>query len=365
MPSDAFIIAAKRTAVAPKGGVFSALAIHQLAAPVVNACIQSANFDPSNIDEIILSNAVGGGGNPARLAAIASDLPERVGGISIDRQCAGGLDAVILGSAMVRSGMANAVIAGGSESASRRPIRLKTDPNGGPAIEYARPPFTGQEIDPEMHTAAAQLADKLSINREMQDQYAIYSHQKALRADMSKEIVKLENSITDEFTRNIDLKLAKRAKQITGSLSHANTCVDADAAAFVLIVNAEIASRYPNAVKICEASQTAGSPQNPAFGADHAIMEVLDKSGAGIDDFNTIELMEAYAVQAISTCRKFNIRKATLNQSGGALARGHPIGASGAILAVRLYHQLQCQSGMGLAAIAAAGGLGSAVILKR
>jgi acetyl-CoA C-acetyltransferase len=114
------LIAARRTAVAPRGGAFARLSIEELAAPVLLACLADAGIGPDQVDEVILSNALGAGGNPARRVALAAGLGH-VGGLSIDRQCAGGLDAILLARALVDSGAADVVLAGGVESYSRRP----------------------------------------------------------------------------------------------------------------------------------------------------------------------------------------------------------------------------------------------------
>ncbi|WP_346429626.1 hypothetical protein [Paracoccus sp. DMF-8] len=141
MTRRSVIAAARRSAVMPRGGAFARLEVHDLAAPVIRALLRDADLAPDRVDELILSNALGGGGNPARVAALAAGLPLRVAGLSIDRQCCGGLDAIVQGDALIRAGLADIVIAGGAESYSRRPLRLRTDPDGGEARAYDRPPL--------------------------------------------------------------------------------------------------------------------------------------------------------------------------------------------------------------------------------
>ena len=136
----AVILSARRSAVVPHGGAFARLQIEALAAPVVQAVLADAGL--AEADELIAANALGAGGNPARRVALAAGLPERVAGLTIDRQCAGGLDAILLAAALVDSGAARVVVAGGVESWSRRPLRLATDPDGGPPLPYDAPPFT-------------------------------------------------------------------------------------------------------------------------------------------------------------------------------------------------------------------------------
>ena len=121
------LIAARRTAVVPRNGAFARLSLEDLAAPVLLACLADAGIAPSGVHDVILANALGAGGNPARRASLAAGLPETVAGLSIDRQCAGGLDAILLAKAIVDSGAADVILAGGVESYSRRPLRLRTD----------------------------------------------------------------------------------------------------------------------------------------------------------------------------------------------------------------------------------------------
>lgn len=278
------LIAARRTAVVPRGGAFARLRIEDLAAPVLTACLADAGIGPGQVDEVILSNALGAGGNPARRAALAAGLPERVAGLTIDRQCAGGLDAILLARALVDSGAAEVVLAGGVESYSRRPLRLATDPDGGPPVPYDEAPFTPwPDRDPGMAEAAEALARRLGIGRARQEAWAAESHAKALAADLSAEIVALNGVARDAFPRLLTPKLMARAPVLTGSLTAATAAVAADAAAVCLVVS-------------------------------------------------------------------------------DRLARGHPVGVSGAILAVRLFHGLR--AGRGLAAIAAAGGIGTALLVE-
>ncbi|MEO6300363.1 MAG: thiolase family protein, partial [Paracoccaceae bacterium] len=119
----AVIVAAKRSAVVPRGGAFALLSLQDLATPVIGALLTAAGVEAGRVDEVVCANSLGAGGNPARIVALAAGLPERVAGLSIDRQCAGGLDAVLLARALVDSGAAEVVIAGGVERYSRRPLR--------------------------------------------------------------------------------------------------------------------------------------------------------------------------------------------------------------------------------------------------
>ncbi|MEO8243141.1 MAG: thiolase family protein, partial [bacterium] len=341
-----YILAARRTAVVPRGGAFRHLSLQALAAPVIGACLEDAGIAAEEVDEVIVSNALGAGGNPARLVALAAGLPERVAGLSIDRQCAGGLDAVLLARAMVASGMADVVVAGGVESYSRRPLRLATDPDGGAALEYDRPAFSPwPERDPEMHVAAAALAERLGILRDAQDAWTIESHRKGLaKQGIAGEIVALDGQDLDPYTRVLRPEIMRRAKGLAGTVTMANAAVAADAAAFVVVVS-ERRARGTRALRINEGLTLGGRPEEPGLAPVAAISQVLDRAGIAPGDLQVAEIMEAYAVQAMACVQGAGIDPHVVNPGGGALARGHPIGASGAILAVRLFHQLRAGYG--------------------
>ena len=358
----AFIAAACRTAVAPRGGAFATLALHDLAAPVIREALNQAGIPPEAVEELILSNALGAGGNPARVAALASGLPETVAGLSIDRQCAGGLDAILLAHQMIVSGTAEVVVAGGVESYSRRPLRLRTFADGRPPEAYDQPSFTPwADADPDM----AEAADALGIARATQDSWAVNSHAKARKAAMAEgEIVDVAGLARDAFTRNLTPALCARAKIITGNVTVANTAVAADAAAFCVVVSEKVASGLAAApLRIVGGATRGGDPRLPGLAPVAAMAHALERAGIRPADLSVAEIMEAYAAQAIACVTRGGIDPAIVNPGGGALARGHPIGASGAINAVRLVHELRRTGGTGLAAIAAAGGIGSALLL--
>ncbi len=359
---SAYVVAARRTAVAPRGGGFARLGLADLAVPVIRSCLADVGIAPEEVGEVIVSNALGAGGNVARLVVLAAGLPERVAGLTLDRQCAGGLDAVLLARALVLSGVADVVVAGGVESYSRRPLRLRTDPDGGAAVEYDRPPFTPwAERDPEMHAAAEALAQRLGISRETQDGWAVESHRKALaRGGFPGEIVEVLGVVRDAFARPLTAEIARRAKGLAGSITAANAAVAADAAAFVVVVSER--RLQGRGLRIAGGATLGGRPEEPGLAPLVAIAEVLGRAGLRAHGMQAVEIMEAYAVQALACVQGAGFDAGLVNLGGGALARGHPIGASGAILAVRLFHELK--AGHGLSAIAAAGGIGTALLLE-
>ncbi|NIZ12533.1 acetyl-CoA C-acyltransferase [Phaeobacter sp. HF9A] len=362
------IIAARRSAVVPKGGKFAALEPHQLAAPVITTCLLDAGLRTDEVGELILSNALGGGGNPARIAALAADLPERVAGLSIDRQCAGGLDAILLGHALVDAGVHDVVIAGGAESYSRRPLRAHRFADGRTPEPYDQAPFTPwPERDPDMAEAAAALAQTQGISRAEQDDWAIRSHAwaRAAATARSAEIVPIHTITDDQFTRELSPRHCARAPSVFGDITAATMAVAADAAAFVVIVSDTLARRLNRGgMRLMQGVTLGADPEQPGLAPIPAIAEVLSRAGLSAKALHRAEIMEAFAVQTLACIRGAHLAEEIVNPAGGALAQGHPVGASGAIHAVKLFHALRPSDGPALAAIAAAGGLGSAALFE-
>ncbi|MEQ9259439.1 MAG: thiolase family protein, partial [Roseovarius sp.] len=292
-----------------------------------------------------------------------------VGGLTIDRQCAGGLDAVLLAVALVEAGRHEMILAGGAESYSRRPLRARIPPGGGAAEPYDQAPFTPwPERDPGMAEAADALARELGIAQAEQDAWAVESHRKAQalpEARRAAEIVPLAGLEADAFTRALTPRLCARAPRVTGSITAANMAVAADGAGLVLVVSERAARRLntPGLALLGRAS-LGGDPERPGLAPVAAIGAALTEASLAPSDMSAAEIMEAFAVQAIACQRGAGLPEEIVNLAGGALARGHPIGASGAVLAVSLFHQLRHDGGPGLAAIAAAGGLGTALVAE-
>ncbi len=371
MTAEAYIVAAARTPVAPSGGSLREFDYEALAIAPIARCLTDAEVECDQVDELILSNALGAGGNPARVTALAARLPQRVAGLSIDRQCVGGLDALLLARSMIASGDARIVLAGGSESHSLRPERsFKESWNGEPRLrDQAR--FTPwPDRDPDMAEAADRLAETQGITFEDQNAWAVASHAKArdaserLGAELAvPDRVSLDG---DAFTRELTEALCARAPRLSGTISVANTSVAADGAAMTLVVSRDVLDGLnPGfALRIVDGVTCGGDPQCPGTAPIEAIRAVLQRADTLPGSLDEIELMEAYAAQAIACARGAGLPPERINRGGGSLARGHPIGASGAILAVRLFHELRRGGALGLAAIAAAGGLGTALLVE-
>ncbi len=385
MPERPALIAAwARSAVVPHGGAFNALLPHQIAAPVITALLQRAGLDAQAVDAIVVGNALGAGGNPARMLALAAALPERCAAFSVDTQCCAGLDALALAVGLLASNQAKVVIAGGVEAWSRAPIRQHRPLYAGePAVAYERPAFAPDPArDPDLLQQAADYAARCGITRTEQDAYAVQSHQRALQhaPEVAQEIVAVNGVCADSYPRALTAARAARMPVVaTGSQPQAESCslsslaisTRADGAAFVLLATPQACRAMGLKARFTwRASASAGGdPALPLLAAETAARAVLERAGiASVHALQTVELHDAFAVQGLGFCRALGLEPASINRRGGGLARGHPIGASGAIALVRLLSNLQ-RDGLpgdcGLAAIAGAGGIGAATIVQR
>jgi len=372
----AFIVAARRTAVAPRRGAFAAIEAHDLAAPVLRACLEDADLAAADVGEVILGNALSGGGNVARLAALAAGLPDHVPALTIDRQCCSGLDAIILAARQIEAGAAESILAGGVESWTRAPLRaVRPRALGEEPVFYDRPPFApARERDPDMIEAAARLAQSETISRLAQSGFAVASHAKALaaRERMTAEIVPLAGLDHDAFARALTPRLSMRAPVVAGqgdcAIDATGVAVEADAAAAVLMVSETVLQQLGRTgLEFVGGLAVGAAPEQPAMAVVPAVRRLLERTNVAPADIDRIELMEAFAAQALSNLADLGLDPARTNVGGGALSRGHPVGASGAILMVRLFHELLARppGALGLAAIAAAGGLGTAAMVQR
>ncbi|MGH1539937.1 MAG: thiolase family protein [Arenicella sp.] len=380
MPSSkhepVYILDAMRTPVVPRNGAFKQLGVEQLAVPVIQTLLRRHGLSAGQIQQVVMGNALYGGGNPARLIALAAGVPETVPAVTIDTQCCSGMDAIALAAEKIQLGKADIVLAGGVESFSRSAIRLHRPVDGGEAVEYARPPFTPwSDRDPDMTFSAAQVAQDFKIDRQQQHEWVINSHKKALGAKpaLSEECVEIAGVTVDAATRVMSEKLCQRSPIIAGegdmAIDVASTALEADAAAWLILVSERWARQHHKTVDVVwqDCLSVGTWADKPPLAAAVACEQLLHSHKLDVNNLAVIELMEAFAVQSVVNAQALDLPLERINLSGGALARGHPIGASGAILLVRLWHELlrQPPESIGLAGIAAAGGLGSATLLRR
>ena len=375
---NAYVVAARRSAVGTAGHAFADVEAARLAAPVLRAVADEAHeLTGLAPDEVVLGNCMGPGGNVARVAALAAGL--EVPALTVDRQCASGLAAVVSAVAQVRSG-ARLVLAGGVESASTAPWRFWPPADGGDPVRYERAPFAPAEVgDPDMGEANDRLAERAGVTRERQDAYAAESHRRAHEAReagrFDAEVVEVAGVVRDERPRPGltaerlgRLRPAFRPAEDGGTVTAGNACGVNDGAAVLAVVDEAARGDLP-ALRVLATATTAHHPDDPGWGLVPATREVLARAGRSLDEVDVVELNEAFAGQVLACCDELGLDPARVCPEGGALGLGHPWGASGALLVVRLHAQL-VRSGrggpgrLGLAAIAAGGGQGVAVLVE-
>ena len=334
-----------------------------------------------SVTDVVIGNAVGGGGNVARLAALEAGLPVTVPGVTVDRQCGSGLDAIVLASRLVAAGGGGLYLAGGVESISTAPLRAHRNDDGSPDF-YSRAQFAPLSFgDPDMGVAAENVAARFGISRERQDAFALRSHQRALAAaaagTFDAEIVPLaagsgESAAADDGPRpSLGPALMARFPPVFasgGTVTAGNSCFDADGAAAVVVTSMERARQLGAADGLLVlGTDTAGvAPQLLGIGAAAAAERLLAAHGLSAADVGLVEFNEAFAAQTLACFDQLGIDPDQANLDGGALALGHAYGASGAVLVTRLLAQARRSPEPGqlaLAMISIAGGMGTAALL--
>jgi len=378
------LVAGLRTPIGTAGHALADVTVTDLAAPVLAALADRVAPLGLGVDEVMLGNCLGPGGNPARSAALAAGLGPGVPAVTIDRQCGSGLESVRLAAAAVSAGQATLVLAGGAESASTAPWRFwPPDRPGDEPVRYTRAPFAPPGFpDPEMGIAADDLAAGRGIDRERQDAYAARSHRRALAAAEAgrfrAEIVAVKGISADERPRPLTTQRLARLRPAFrpgGTVTAGNSSGVSDGAAAVAVTTAAIAraSGLP-ALAIRSSAAVAGDPALPGAAAGPAARQALQRAGLRIADVGAIEVTEAFAAVALAFADDLGVADETLCPDGGAIALGHPWGASGAVLLVRLMRRMLTVmpgdngSGspeFGLAACAIGGGQGIAMVVQR
>jgi len=371
------IVAARRTPIGTSGRSLSSVSAADLAAPVLGAL--AADVPGIGVREVVLGNCTGPGGDVARVAALAAGLPVEVPALTVDRQCGSGLAAIEVAVAML-SAARGLILAGGVESASTAPWRFRPPTQGevgGEPRRYDRAPFAPPSFeDPEMGESADLLAEERGVTRSRQDAYAARSHARAATTrdagGFIEEIVPVVGVMTDERIRagltESRLSRLRPAFRPTGTVTAGNACGINDAAAAVAVVDAATHRDLGiPGLRVLATASAGVHPGRPGIGLVPAVRQALQLAGVSLADVDVVELNEAFAGQVLACCDELGLDPERVCPEGGALALGHPWGASGAVLAVRLFTQLVRHGGgdLGLAAIAVGGGQGVAMVVQR
>ena len=389
---EAVIVSAARTPVGNFGGQFKGVSATTLGAHAIRGALERAAVAGADVDEVVLGCALqaGLGQNPARQASIAAGIQKETPATTINMLCGSGLKSVAIASQMVRAGDVEVVVAGGMESMTEAPYLVPTGRFGarlGPASMIDAMIHDGlwdAFNDIHMGITAENLAELYHVTREEQDNFAAGSQQKAARAVerglFTDEIVPVEVSDrkgsrlidTDEAPRpgtTIDalarLRPAFRTEQGTVTAGNASSINDG-AAAVVVMSAREAARRGLKPLGRVESYASVGvEPKIMGIGAAYAARKALDRAGLAISDIDVLELNEAFAAQSLAVTRELGIEAGRANPNGGAIALGHPIGASGGRILVTLLHELRrSQTERGLAALCVGGGQGQAMIVR-
>ncbi|WP_454191406.1 thiolase family protein [Paenibacillus sp. Marseille-Q7038] len=378
---EAVVVMAKRTPIGKMGGIFSELEPESLLAPLIEHIVSATNLQGDHIDDVIIGNVVGPGGNIARVAALEAGLPVTVPGVTIDRQCGSGLEAINIAARLVQSGAGEVYLAGGVESTSRAPWKM-TKPQtlmGVPQL-YTRASFTPSAYgDPDMGVAAENVAEKYEISREEQDEYALKSHQKAIHSQQwgrfDEEIVPIQSNgawmDTDECPR-ANTSFAKLQKlppifRDQGTVTAGNACPINDGAALVLIMSRDKCTelKLQPILRFVDAQAAGVDPHYLGIGPVPAVQKLLSRQQLTVEDIDLVEFNEAFASQVLASLKELQIPEDKVNRGGGALAIGHPYGASGAILMTRLCAEMLREPyKRGLATLGIGGGIGLATLVE-
>jgi acetyl-CoA C-acetyltransferase len=391
--NEVLLLAGCRTPIGTFGGALKDVSAVDLGAIVVREALQRARVRPDQVDEVILGCILqaGIGMNPARQASIKAGVPETVPAHTVNKVCGSGLKAVMLAAQAIKCGDAELVVAGGTESMSRAPYLLPGARWGerlghGKVLDHMiHEGLTDAFHDIHMGITAENLVDRYGISRADQDAFAAESQQRAERAiregRFKQEIVAVpmpqkkgeaKPFDTDEHPRPgataESLAKLKPAFKPDGTVTAGNASGINDGAAAVVVTSAARAAGLgaEPLARVVSYASAAVDPKVMGIGPVPAVRKALEKAGLGADRIDLFELNEAFAAQSLAVLRELKLDPAKVNVNGGAIALGHPIGASGARVLVTLLHSLAARrQRYGLAGLCIGGGQGVAMVVER
>ena len=391
--SDIVITSAVRTAGGRFGGAFKKVSAVELGALVLKEAVRRSGVDPGEVDEVIFGTGwqTGLGPNIGRLAAVKAGLPYEVPAFTVNKRCGSSLRAVSLAVQMIKAGDAEVVLAGGAENSSQVPYiasgaRWGNRMGDSKLIDILHKdgfmcPLAGHL----MGNTAETLVEKYQITREEQDEFALESQNKALEAakqgKFAEEILPVEVPLKrgkteifqhEEIPRE-DITSEKLAKlrpvfKKDGTVTAGNSCALCDAAAAVLIMKAEKAEALgiKPIARIVAYANAGVDPAVMGIGPVPAVHKALDLAGLKLDDIDIIELNEAFAAQILAVEKELKWDRSKVNVNGGAIALGHPVGATGAKIMTTMIYALKAGNHkLGLVSLCIGGGQGVAIILER
>lgn len=390
---EIYLVSACRTAVGSYGGALKSVPAVKLGSVVISGAIERAGIKPDQVDEVVMGNVLqaGLGQNPARQAMIYAGLPVEVPAETINMVCGSGLRAVSIAAQLIKAGDAECVIAGGMESMSKAPYVLNNARWGARMgnFDAVDEMITDGLFDAfnkyHMGITAENVAEKYGVTREAQDEFSASSQEKAAKALETKrfadEIVPIEipqkkgDPIvfdTDEFPRPgttaEKLSKLKPAFKKDGTVTAGNASGINDGAAAFVVASKEfvVKNNLKPIAKVVSYGSKGLDPAIMGLGPIGAVKVAMEKTDLTMKDMDLIEANEAFAAQAVEVVKELEIPLDKVNVNGGAIALGHPIGASGARILTSLAYELKKRDGRyGLATLCIGGGMGTAVIIER
>ncbi|MFJ6417696.1 thiolase family protein [Paeniglutamicibacter sp. NPDC091659] len=404
--TEAFLVGGARTPVGRYGGALSSVRPDDLAAIAIKAAVERAGIDPADVDEVIFGNANGAGEenrNVARMAWLLAGFEDTVPGITVNRLCASGMSAITMASHMIKAGAADIVVAGGVESMSRAPwVMEKPDKAfSKPGATYdtsigwrfPNPEFLSGELSRDgkatfsMPETAEEVARVFNTSREDCDAFAVRSHERAIAAieagrfkdEIVPVVVKTRKGETvvdtDEGPRpgtTFEVLSALRPVVKGGTVVTAGNASTLNDGASAIIVASEAAIKKYGLVpraRIIDGASAGLAPEIMGVGPVPATRKVMERSGRKIEDLAAVELNEAFASQSLASVRELGIDPEIVNNDGGAIALGHPLGSSGSRIVITLLGRLEREakeggSKLGLAAMCVGVGQGSALLIE-
>jgi acetyl-CoA C-acetyltransferase len=388
---DVVIVSAVRTPIGKFLGSLSNIPAPKLGSIVIREAIRRINLDPKDIDEVIIGNVLsaGLGQAPARQASIFAGIPYHVPAFTVNKVCASGLKAVVLGAEMIKANDANIVVAGGMENMSLAPYLLDKARTGyrlGPGVlidEMIKDGLIDVYNNVHMGVCAEYVAERYNISRQMQDEFALASYKKAIAAIdngyFKEEIVPVEVEIgkekklitEDEEPKSVDLSKLPNLKPVfksDGTVTAGNASKISDGAACVILMSEEEAKkrRLPILARIVGYTQYSDDPKWVLITPIYSIPKLLEKYNLKKEDISLFEINEAFSVSSCAVNKELELDPNKVNIHGGAVALGHPIGASGTRILVTLIYALKRINGnRGIATLCNGGGEAVAVLIER
>lgn len=390
--TEVVIVSAVRTAIGNFNGSLKNISAPELGAIVIKGALEKAGVKPEQVDEIILGNVLqaGLGQNPARQAAIKAEIPESASSMTINKVCGSGLKAVHLATQAILAGDAEIVVAGGMENMSQAPYLLKNARDGFKMGDQklvdsmVADGLTCAFNNYHMGITAENLCDKYELSREEQDQFSAWSQEKAVKAiaegkfadEIIPVVIPQRKGDPIVFAQDEYPKAGTTAEKLgglrpafkkDGSVTAGNASGINDGAAVVVVMSKAKADELGlTPLVTIKANASAGvDPSIMGIGPVTAVKKALEKAGTSLEEIELIEANEAFAAQSLAVGRDLQFNKEILNVNGGAIALGHPIGASGARILVTLIHEMKKRNAQkGLATLCIGGGQGVATIVE-